>query len=138
MYFRFIFGIIIIFMMQGCLTQADQQQEAEKIVKQLHQSIQQQQWDDAAEFFDPSYFKSEPKSSWIQKFISLQNELGAIKGFNVISKSKDPRFGGDFYIYIISIQHEHGFSHETITLFKSLDEQPLMISGYQIKAQRNQ
>ncbi|MDQ6954558.1 MAG: hypothetical protein Q9M20_03855 [Mariprofundaceae bacterium] len=138
MYFRFIFGFIIISMMQGCLTQADQQQHAGKMINQLHQAIQLQQWDNAIQLFDPSFFKSEPQNIWKQKLITLQDTLGAIKGFNIISSSKDPRFGGDFYIYIISVQHEHGFSHETITIFKGLDERPLMVTGYQIRAQKNQ
>ncbi|PCI42711.1 MAG: hypothetical protein COB41_09080 [Proteobacteria bacterium] len=128
---------ITLFFLSGCITQADQQQEADKIINDLHQAIQQKQWDAATQLFNPDFFKTEPKKHWQQQFGLLQEKLGEITGFHIASKSKDPRFGGDFYIYIISVRHEHGFSHETVTLFKSLDDKPLAISGYQIKAQRN-
>jgi len=128
---------ITLFLLSGCITQADQQQEADQIINKLHQAIQQKQWNVATQLFNPDFFKTEPKQHWQQQFALLQDKLGAITGFHTASKSKDPRFGGDFYIYIISVRHEHGFSHETVTLFKSLDDKPLAISGYQIRAQRN-
>lgn len=128
---------ITLFLLSGCITQADQQQEADKIISKLHQAIQQKQWDTATQLFNPDFFKTESKQQWQRHLNSLQNKLGKITGFHISSKSKDPRFGGDFYIYIISVRHEHGFSHETVTIFKSLDDKPLAISGYLIKAQRN-
>ncbi len=129
---------ITLFFLSGCITQADQQQQADQVIKQLHQAIQQKQWDTAMQLFNPDFFKTEPKNHWKKQFNALQDKLGNIISFHTISKSKDPRFGGDFYIYIISVRHEHGFSHETVTLIKSIDDTPLTISGYQIKAQKNQ
>jgi len=128
---------ISLFFLSSCLTQADQQQQADQIIKQLHQSIEQQQWDTATALFEPSFFKSESKKHWQKHLSSLQSSLGKIISFHTVSKSKDPRFGGDFYIYIISIRHKHGFSHETVTIVKSLDDKPLSIVGYQVKAQKN-
>ena len=135
-HFRLI--LITLFLLSGCITQADQQQEADKIINKFHQTIQQGQWDAAIKLFNQEFFKTEPKQHWQQQFSLLEKKLGKITGFHTVSKSKDPRFGGDLYIYIVSVRHEHGFSHETVTLVKSLDDQPLAISGYQIKAQKSQ
>jgi len=136
MHTRFYLILITLLFLPGCLTQADQQQQADQIINTFHQAIQQKQWDTARNLFDPAFFKTEPKIHWQQQFTLLQKELGEITDFHTVSKSKDPRFGGDFYIYIISVRHKHGFSHETITIFKSLDDKPLSIAGYQIKAQK--
>lgn len=132
---RLIFTTLIL--LSGCVTQADQQQEADKIISKLHQAIQQKQWDTATQLFNPDFFKTGSKQQWQRHLNSLQNKLGKITDFHISSKSKDPRFGGDFYIYITSVRHEHGFSHETVTVFKSLDDKPLAISGYLIKAAGN-
>ncbi|MDQ6968651.1 MAG: hypothetical protein Q9M14_08225 [Mariprofundaceae bacterium] len=134
-HFRLI--LTTLFLLSGCLTQANQQQEADAIISKLHQAIQQQQWDVAIPLFNPDFFKTDPEQHWQHKFALLQKKLGKIIDFHTSSKSKDPRFGGDFYIYIVSVRHEHGFSHETVTLFKGLDDKPLAITGYQIRAQRN-
>lgn len=137
MHTRIALTFISLFFLSGCITQADQQQEADQIIHKLHQAIQQKNWDAATQLFNPSFFKTEPKKHWQQQFNALQSKLGAITSFHTVSKSKDPRFGGDFYIYIISVRHEHGFSHETVTIFKSLDDRPLAVAGYLIKAQKN-
>jgi len=138
MYFRFLLGFIIAAILSGCITQADQQQQAEQILNKLHTAIQQQQWDTATKLFNPEFFKTEPKTHWQNHLKEIQNSLGKMTAFSIVSQTKDPRFAGDFYIYIVSVKHEHGFSHETVTIFKSLDDQPMMVSGYQIKAQANQ
>jgi len=137
MHTRFYLIFATLFLLSGCLTQADQQQEADQIINKLHQAIQEKQWDTAAQLFNPDFFKTESKRHWQQKLNTLQSKLGKIINFQIVSKSKDPRFGGDFYIYITSIRHEHGFSHETVTIIKSLDDKPLAIAGYLIKAQKN-
>jgi len=137
MHTRFYLTLIILFLLTGCLTQANQQQQADQIIHKFHQAIQQKQWDKAIQFFNPDFFKNEPEKRWQQHYSQLEKKLGKIISFHIASKSKDPRFGGDFYIYIVSVRHEHGFSHETVTIIKGLDDTPLAISGYQIKAQRN-
>jgi len=135
---RLYLTLITILCLSGCLTQADQQQQADQLINKLHQAIQTKQWDAATKLFDASFFKTEPKAHWQQQFVLLQKELGNITDFHIVSKSKDPRFGGDFYIYIVSVRHTHGFSNETVTIVKSLDDKPIIVAGYQIKKQRNQ
>ena len=121
-------------MLSTCRTKADQKSEADQMVKSLHTAIQKHHWDAAAKLFDPNYFKQYPKDVWIKQFNNALQELGEIKSFNLSSQQKDPRFGGDFYIYIITITHTHGISHETITLLKPINGDPMLITGYQFKA----
>jgi len=122
-------------LLTGCITQADQQGEANQMVQQLHSAIQHHQWADAAKLYDPEYFKQHSQQQWQLQFENTFKKLGDITQFAITSQQKDPRFGGDFYIYIISASHSGGsVSHETITILKPLDDKPMMITGYQFKA----
>ncbi|MDX8398181.1 MAG: hypothetical protein R8K49_07685 [Mariprofundaceae bacterium] len=135
MHFRLFITFLALIGLSSCLTQADQQAQADKIISEFHQAIQLKQWDAASQFIEPSYFKQKPKKHWQNYLNQIQVQLGDIESFNIISKSKDPRFGGDFYIYIVSIKHKHGFSHETVTIFQSLDKDTLSITGHLTKTQ---
>jgi len=135
---RLIAILTCIFLLPSCLTQADKQQEADALLNQFHQAIQTQDWDAAQKLFDPSFFKNTPKAIWQNNTSAAQQTLGKIISFNTSSKSKDPRFSGDFYIYIVAIQHEHGFSNETVTILKDIDTDLLSIAGHQLKIRSNQ
>ncbi len=138
MHIRFLTILMSLFLLSGCMTQADKQQQADQLLHQLHQAIQTQQWDQAKKLFDAKFFKSQPETIWRQNIIDTQKSLGKMLSFNLASKSKDPRFSGDFYVYIIAIQHERGFSNETVTIFNSLDNDQLTIAGYLLTSRRNQ
>jgi len=129
-------AITLFIFLSGCITQANQHKQADKIVQELHQSMQQHDYNRAAKLFDDKFFKQQSQQAWQENIENIEASLGKIIAFNTITKQKDPRFGGDFYIFIFSIQHEHGLSHETITVFKSLDDKPLSIIGYKITARR--
>jgi len=82
------------------------------------------------------FFKFQSRAAWQANIENAQQLLGKIQGFAIASKSKDPRFSGDFYIYTVTLQHKHGFSTEIITIVRKLDSDSLAIVGYQIKPQR--
>ncbi len=136
MFNRLIAIFTTLFLLTSCLTQADKQLQADALLNQFHQAIQMQQWDAAQKLFDPSFFKSQPRAVWQKKMSDTQHSLGKILSFNISSKSKDPRFSGDFYIYTIAVQHEHGFSNETVTILKNIDNDHLSIAGHQTKTRR--
>ncbi|MDQ6990349.1 MAG: hypothetical protein Q9M11_01280 [Mariprofundaceae bacterium] len=115
------------------MTQANQESQANQILKQLNQAIQEQNWKQAEALFDPDFFKQTPKKYWEHQIKLAIQEKGKIQSFNSVSYQKDPRFGGDFYIYVISIAHEHGISHETVTIIKPISDKPMMISGFLFK-----
>jgi len=134
MHIRLLTVIFTLFMLPACMTQADKQQDSDTLLHQLHQTMQMQQWEQAAKLYDPSFFQNQPQYAWKKNMQDLQQSLGKMVSFHVSSKSKDPRFSGDFYIYIVSIEHEHGFSNETVTILKKIDSDQLSIAGHQIKA----
>jgi len=138
MYLRPIIIAITLISLAGCIIQTDKQQQADQIINQFHTTLQTQQWDQAASLFDAKFFKSQSRAAWQNEIEQAQHMLGKIKSYAISSKSKDPRFSGDFYIYTVTVQHEHGFSTETITIVRSLDSDSLAIVGYQIKSRRNQ
>ncbi|MBL1352014.1 MAG: hypothetical protein COA61_001565 [Zetaproteobacteria bacterium] len=133
MRFRTFFILFSILSLSSCITSADQQPQANKILQQLNQSIQKHQWEQAEALFDPKFFKQMPKKYWEQQMKAQIEEKGEIQAFNLVSQQKDPRFGGDFYIYVMSVVHEHGTSHETVTIIKPIDDKPMTISGFLFK-----
>jgi len=130
-----IFSLFVpVILLTSCMTAANQAPKAEHIVQQLNQAIQQQQWAEAEALFSPDFFKQTPKAYWEKEIKQLLQEKGAIQTINMVSHQKDPRFGGDFYIYVLSIIHKHGSSHETVTIIQPIDSsKPMVVSGFQIK-----
>ncbi len=129
---------ILFALLSSCVIQTDKQPQADQIIKKFHVALMQQHWDQAADLFDSNFFKAQSRSNWQNGIEATQQKLGKIQSFAISSKSKDPRFSGDFYIYTVTLRHEHGFSTETITIVRHLDSDSLAIVGYQIKARRNQ
>ncbi len=127
-----------LFLLSSCIIQADKQAEADTLLEQFHQTIQLQQWDEAQKLFAPSFFDNTPKATWQKNIADIEHTLGKILSFNISSKSKDPRFSGDFYIYIVAVQHEHGFSSETVTILKDIDSDHLSIAGHQFNIRSKQ
>jgi len=138
MYFRPILAFIILMVLSGCIIQTDKQAQADKMVSQFQTAIEQQHWKQAADLYDPKFFKTKSRAAWQNEIEQSQQALGKIQSFAISSKSKDPRFSGDFYIYTVTVKHEHGYSTETITIVRHLDSDALSIVGYQIKFRRNQ
>jgi len=128
----FIISFFIISLLPGCLTQANQQVEADKLVQEFHTALQNGDWEKAGSYYDAKFFQQQSRSNWQNDLQSAIKKLGDIESFHTITKQKDPRYGGDFYIYITRIQHQHGSSHETMTIFKGLDDERLSISGYKL------
>jgi len=133
MRFRTFFILFSFTLLASCITEANQQPQANQMLKQLNQAIQQQKWQQAEVLFDPNFFNQTPKKYWQHQMKRAIQEKGDIQSFNMISYQKDPRFGGDFYIYVLSVIHEHGTSHETVTIIKPVDDKPMMISGFLFK-----
>jgi len=121
------------FFLTSCITGANQGSQANKMIQQLNEAIQNQQWEQASKLFTSDFFKQTPKKYWEQQMKLQIQKKGKIQAFNIVSQQKDPRFGGDFYIYIISVVHEHGTSHETVTIIKPIDDKPMMVSGFLFK-----
>ncbi|RMG92473.1 MAG: hypothetical protein D6703_01800 [Zetaproteobacteria bacterium] len=132
MRFRFL-AIMLALLQAGCLTQASHQQEAEQLVKQLHQAMQQQAWDQIMPLYDQQFLKAHPEKLWRQTLASLPERYGQLKTIKPTFQQKDPRFRGDFYIFGYLLKFEHGSIRETITVFKPVDSDELSITGHMLK-----
>jgi len=128
----FIISLFIISLLPSCLTQANQQVEADKLVQAFHSALQNSDWEQASTYYNAKFFQQQSRSDWQNNFQAAIKKLGKIQSFHITTKQKDPRYGGDFYIYMTRIQHQHGSSHETMTVFKGLDDKPLSITGYKL------
>ncbi len=137
MYMRLITIITTLLLLTGCLTEASHQPQADKIITQLHQHIINHEWQQANTLFSAKFFEEESQQAWQARIETLESKLGAIQSFKITSTQKDPRYGADFYIYMILLQHEHGYSREIVTITEPLDDKPMKITGYKVTARKN-
>jgi len=132
------FGLIcaplcIALLLGGCLTQANQQEDAAKLAQQMHAAIQAQDWDSAMPLYSDDFFGGHTRDAWRDKLVSLQERFGALRGIKSVFSQKNPRLGGDFYIYGFKLIFERGAVSETLTIFKKNDEERLMVTGQLFK-----
>jgi len=125
-------------LLTGCLTEANQGEEAGQIVSAVHKGFQTGVWDAVMPLYDEQFYKIHPKSSWQQKMTSLIQPLGALKNIKSTFQHKDPRFRGDFYLYGFLLHFEKGTISETLTIYKGVDKERMTISGHQLKLKRHQ
>jgi len=139
---RFFTGIILapllLVLLTGCLTEANQGEEAGQIVSTVHKGFQSGNWDAIMPLYDEQFYKMHPKSSWQQKLTQLTGPLGALKNIKSTFLHKDPRFRGDFYLYGFLLQFERGTISETLTIYKGVDKDRMTISGHPLKLKRHQ
>jgi len=122
-----------VLLLGGCLTQANQQADAEKMVQQMHSAMQAQNWDAALQLYGNDFFKSQSRDAWHGKLEALHKRFGELQEIKAGFAQKDPRFGGEFYIYGFKLFFEHGVVHETLTVFKGIDKDNLTIIGHLFK-----
>lgn len=113
----------------GCMYDAGDQGAASKLVAELHQDMQQQNWDGAMKLYGEEFFKQQSREGWRERLVSL----GQLKEARQTFSQKDPRYSGDFYIYSFKLRFEQGRADETITVFRPLDKDQLFIIGHSIK-----
>ncbi|PIV29114.1 MAG: hypothetical protein CO186_02335 [Zetaproteobacteria bacterium CG_4_9_14_3_um_filter_49_83] len=129
--------IAISILFTGCLTQASQTEQAHSLVEQAHQAFEARQWDSLTPLYAPTFFQDKSPEDWK---ITLENTtagLGKLTGVQPTFEQKDPRFGGDFYLYGFLLQYENGSISETLTVYSSIDDDVLKISGHILKTRRN-
>ena len=128
---RLLFAACIL--LSGCLAQADQQQEAQALVEKLHTAMSQQDWDAATSLYDKRFLATHPPRAWRAQLQELFAKQGKIVDIKPTFQQKDPRFGGEFYIFGYRLKCEHGTVKETITVFHPVDGDTLTITGHLLK-----
>lgn len=124
-------------LLSGCLTEANQGNEASEIVATVHQGFKSGNWDTVMPLYDELFYKTHPLSQWKRKLNELTQPLGALKNIKPTFQQNDPRFRGDFYLYGFLLQFERGSISETLTIYKGLDKERMTISGHQLKLKRH-
>jgi len=124
-------------LLTGCLTEANQEDEAGQIVSTVHQGFQTGSWDKVMPLYDEQFLRIHPAATWQQKMTSLIQPLGALTSIKSTFLHKDPRFRGDFYLYGFLLHFEHGTISETLTIYKGVDKERMTISGHQLKLKRH-
>jgi hypothetical protein len=133
-YFGLIYApLCIALLLGGCLTQANQEADATRLVEQMHSAIQAQNLDAAMELYGDDFFASQTRQAWREKLASLPQRFGELREIKSIFSQKNPRLGGDFYVSGYKLIFERGVVHETLTIFKKNGEERLMVTGQLFK-----
>jgi len=127
---------LLLVLLAGCLTEANQGAEAGQIVSTVHKGFQTGVWDAVMPLYDEQFLRIHPANTWQQKMTALIQPLGALTNIKSTFQHKDPRFRGDFYLYGFLLHFEHGTISETLTIYKGVDKDRMTISGHQLKLKR--
>ncbi len=97
-----------------------------------------QAWDKEkmASFYSPRMFTRMPEEAWWEMLEEKRRQLGALKSYSLMGKSKDTRFSGIFYILQYKTVYEHGDAREVITFIEPVDEDSLKIFAHSIQIRR--
>ncbi|PIP01979.1 MAG: hypothetical protein COW18_05655 [Zetaproteobacteria bacterium CG12_big_fil_rev_8_21_14_0_65_54_13] len=134
---RFLILLMILPLLAGCLTEADQGNEANQLVTAAHQAIKSNNWDQVTPLYDDEFLKAHSLTAWKQQVAELTAPLGKITNIKPTFEQHDPRFGGDFYLYGFILQFEHGSISETLTVYKAVNKEHMTISGHILKLKRH-
>jgi len=133
-----LFALILLpLILGGCMTEANQSDEAGQIVATVHKGFESRNWDAVMPLYDELFYKQHPHNRWRQHLEEITRPLGALKQIKPTFQQNDPRFRGDFYLYGFLLQFEHGSISETLTIYKGLDKDHMTISGHQLKLKRH-
>ncbi|MDQ6993571.1 MAG: hypothetical protein Q9M31_08845 [Mariprofundus sp.] len=123
--------------LSGCLNQANQGNEANKLVSTAHEAIQTNHWDKVIPLYDQAFLKLHQPAAWKKEVTLLTAPLGKLTNIKPTFEQHDPRFGGDFYLYGFILQFEHGSITETLTIYKAVNKEHMTISGHILKIKRH-
>jgi len=112
---------------------ADQSEDAQKVVQQLHQDMIKQDWQHAIGLYDKDFLAEHPPKLWQAKLGSLVARFGKLNKVIPVFMQKDPRLRGDFYVYGFRLEFANGRVQETITVFKGVRSDRMVISGHVFK-----
>jgi len=133
---RMLFLPLLLALLTGCLTEANQGDEAGQIVTVVHKGFQTGAWDAVMPLYDEQFLRVHPANTWQQKMTTLIQPLGKLTNIKSTFQHKDPRFRGDFYLYGFLLHFEHGTISETLTIYKGVDKDRMTISGHQLKLKK--
>lgn len=134
---RLFITLLLLPLLSGCLTEANQGEEANQIVTTVHRAFQSGDWQQVMPLYDEHFLKTHTAQQWQKHLTTMLQPLGALKNIKPTFQHKDPRFRGDFYIYGFLLQFEHGSISETLTIYKGVDKDRMTITGHDLKLRKH-
>lgn len=125
--------ILPLFLLSSCMYDAADQGSASKIVQQWHEAYKNGNWEQVLAPYDKTFFKEQTKDEWLKHLHSFTERFGPLKDIHPVFEQKDPRFRGDYYVYGFTLIFDHGRADETVTVFKALEKDNLVIAGHIIR-----
>ncbi|MDX8413977.1 MAG: hypothetical protein R8J85_07810 [Mariprofundales bacterium] len=131
---RVVFLLVLISLLGGCENEynSSHQSDGDKLIIQLHQAIQQGQWDDLQNIYSSAYLEQNSTQMIQERWQRLIRKYGKLKGFQLRTKQKDARLQGEFYMYSYAVLFAHATISETITVFRSGQDDSITISGHRL------
>jgi len=111
---------------------SNHQADGDILVVQLHQAIQQGDWDSLHKVYSQAYLEQNTPQMEQERWQQLIDKHGALKEFKLRNKIKDARLQGEFYMYSYAVLFEHATISETITVFRSGQDDSITISGHRL------
>ncbi len=134
---RLLILLLFLPMLAGCLTQANQGDDAAQIVKHIHQAFSDRNWDAIIPLYDKKFFRNRTPETWKKELQDMTADLGPLKAIQSTFQQKDPRFGGDFYLFGFLLKFEHVSISETLTIYKGMNAERMTVSGHTLKLRRH-
>jgi len=126
--------LALIFLLGACSNDynSSHQSDGDKLVAQLHQAFQQGHWDDLKKVYSAAYLAQNSTQMVRDHWQHLIKKYGKFKNFSLRNKQKDARLQGEFYMYRYALHFEHGIVGESITVFRSGQDESITISGHRL------
>jgi len=134
---RILLTLFLLPFLSGCLTQANNEGEAELIVKTVHQAFSDRNWDLMMPLYDKKFFEQQSEKQWREHLQKLTADLGPLKAVKSTFQQKDPRFGGDFYLFGYQLKYKLATISETLTLYQGINAEHITISGHILKINKH-
>jgi len=124
--------LTIAILISGCITQANQQVEAEAMLDRLYASIEKQDWNTALSLYGKDFYEQVSKQEWKETLQALRSDLGHIKKRTVNFTQRDAKYRYDAYIFSFNVQYEKGRTRDLITIYKAVAGKNLYIVAHKI------
>jgi len=129
---------LLLAMLAGCFSEADQGEDANRIISTVHKGFQTGNWQDVMPLYNDQFLRIHELKAWQKQITTLTKPLGALEHVKRTFKHYDPRLGGVFYTYGFLLHFKHGSITETLTIFKDADKKHMTISGHDLKLRKRQ
>ena len=108
------------------------QSDGDALVNKLHQAILHQQWDALEQVYSKAYLGEHSIDMIRDRWQSLARKYGPLQGFHLPAKQHDARLQGEFYIYSYAVTFARRTIGETVTVFRSGQDESITISGHRL------